>query len=228
MRRYIITFLSVFSFLAVLHGTGICYETDYGNFSSRYERQKGDYLKVRTVDDRVVAFRNKRPSAPINLDLGEEVRMTNQKGHMGAVVTDRRFMAISSVSDAWLSEPLELGESASTDLMVGEEIVILVTNERIIGFNGVGNRFIEFSLGIGDDVIAFNVGVNLGVVVMSDRAVGLAAESGDFVPVEFDFRGTFRSLEMAATLALVHTDKNIYVFQASSGAWSVKELPITE
>jgi len=54
-----------------------------------------------------------------------------------------------------------------------------------------------------------------------DRAVGFSAATGRFSEIEF-FVDSFDSLEMAATLALVHTDDSIHIYHASTGTWSTR------
>lgn len=233
MLRNMHIFLIIFLGLVIFSGFGVCYaeigltNLDSGD-SDDLEPDDKEYLQVQTLDDKVVVFRNKKPSPPVNLEVGEQVFTIKEEGHMAAVVTDRRFLAISSVSESWLSEPLESGEADSATLEMGEAVVILVTDERFLGFGGTENRFVEVAFRVGENVLAENAGQNFGVVVTSDRAIGFASETGNYTEIALGTGNTFHSLEMAATLALVHTDDNIYVYRASTGAWSIREQPLAE
>ncbi len=238
MRRNMHILLIIFLGLFIFLGPGVCHaqngigfrgpgDSDSGD-SDDSELYEKDYLQVQTLDDKVVVFRNKKPSPPVNLEVGEQVFTIREDGHMAAVVTDRRFLAISSASESWLSEPFESGEADSATLEMGEAVVILVTDERLLGFGGKENRFAEVAFGIGENVLAEDAGQNFGVVVTSDRAIGFASKTGNYTEIAFGVGDTFHSLEMAATLALVHTDDNIYVYRASTGAWSIREQPLAE
>lgn len=203
--------------LTALAGVGVCIDED----DAYFEPEKDDFLQIQIVDGRVLALRNKKPSAPVALDFGEEVLMTEEEGRMGAVVTDERLLAVSTASGDWQSEPLEFGEAEAAELMVGENVVLLLTNERILGFGGAENRFAAFDLALYDRPVAYDVGKNIGVVVLPDRAVGFSAATGRFSEIEF-FVDSFDFLEVAATLALVHTDDSIHIYHASTGTWSTR------
>ncbi|MFW5800341.1 MAG: hypothetical protein ACOCV8_05975, partial [Spirochaetota bacterium] len=142
------------------------------------------------------------------------------------VVTDQRFLAISSASESWLSEPLEFDEADSAALLTGEAVVILVTDKRFLGFGGTENRFVEVAFEIGENVVAEGAGQNFGVVVTSTRAIGFASKTGNYTEIPLETGDTFHSLEMAATLALVHAENNIYVYRAATDAWSMRKQPL--
>ncbi len=233
MRRNKYNFLSIFLGIVIFSGIGICYaQNGVGDLDLRdsYDSvwDEKEYLQVQTLDDKLVVFRNQKPSVPVNLAFDEEVFIIKEEGHVAAVVTDQRFLAISSASESWLSEPFESGEAESARLELGDAVVILVTDERFLGFGGTENRFAEVEFRLGENLFAEAAGQNFGVVVTSDRAIGFASETGNHAEIVLEAGDTFHSLEMAATLALVHTDDNIYVYRASTGAWSVREQPLLE
>ena len=99
---------------------------------------------------------------------------------------------------------------------------MLVTNRRVIGFTYRRDSFVCYELPMGKNIKAKDAGRNFGILVMSDRAVGLSSEAGDFTEIDFDMDEYFKSLEMAAIFALVNTNNNIYSYRGSSGTWSVR------
>lgn len=184
-----------------------------------------EYIQLQVSERGVLAFPDRHPSAAVDLETGEDILLSEEKGYVGAVVTNRRFLAISSLSGKWLSEPLEHGEENNADLKLGEKIAMLITDKRVIGFTFSGEGFVEYDLPFGSDIAAEDAGENFGIVAMRDRAVGLSSETGRFREMEYEVGETFESLEMATTLALVYTEDNIYSYRGSSGTWSIREKP---
>ncbi len=189
----------------------------------RYEENLYEkHLLLQINENRILALSGGKPSVAVDLEIGEEVRMNQEKGYVGAVLTNERFLVISSISGKWLSEPLITGERNTASLTVGEKIAMVVTDRRIIGFTFMKEGFLEYDLPIGTEIRAKDAGENFGIVAMSDRAVGLSSETGDFRDIEFDIGESFKSLEMATTLSLIHTEDNIYAYRGSSGTWSIR------
>lgn len=213
MSQKIILLISALLGLAVLTGADM-YDYD--------EDLNKEYLQLQINENRILAFSGKKPPVSVDLDVGEEVRSHEEEGYVGAVLTNRRFLAISSLSGEWLSEPLLLGEENIGDITVGEKVAMLVTERRVVGFTYRRDRFVKYQIPVGDLVIAKDAGENYGVVVMSDRAAGLSSETGDFNEIIFDIDETFRSLETATTFATIDTDLNIYSYRGSSGTWSTR------
>ena len=184
-----------------------------------------EYLRLQIDKNTILAFSGTEHPVSIALQTGETVKIIRQKGYVGAVLTNIRFLAISSVSGRWLSESLNLDEEDNADLILGEKVAMLVTNSRIIGFTYRRDSFVYYELPMGKRIIEKDAGKDFGIVVMSDRAVGLSSKTGDFTETDFDMDESFKSLEMAATFALVNTNDNIYSYRGSSGAWSVRPKP---
>ncbi|HKJ98127.1 MAG TPA: hypothetical protein VJ959_04335 [Desulfotignum sp.] len=184
-----------------------------------------EYLQLQRNENRILAFSGRKPSVAVDLEIGEKVRLSEEKGHVGAVLTNKRFLAISSMSGKWVSEPLISGEVNTAGLTVGEKVAMVVTDRRIIGFTPMKEGFIAYDLPIGTEVRARDAGENFAIVAMSERAVGLSSETGNFRDIEFDIGESFTFLEMATTLALVHTEDNIYAYRGASGTWSIRPKP---
>lgn len=209
MVRKIILVISALVGLSIMTGIDVHEEDQYE-----------EYLEIQVHEKRVLAFFNGKPSAAVDLEMGENVLDSEEKGFMGAVLTDRRFLAISSTSGKWLSEPLDAGEENSGHLRIGEEIVMLITNRRIIGFTLGRDEFREYDFQAGKIVLDKDAGENFGIVVMSDKAVGLSSGTGNFNEIEFGISEFFKSMEMAVDFVVIDTNKNIYTYRGLSGTWS--------
>ena len=227
MIRYLIVTSLIFTSLLALADNGLCFDEKDNEYYQR-ERERNDFVQLQVLNDRVTAFRNQNSSTPAHLDVGEEVLAQKEDGDVGAVLTNNRFLAISTLSKSWLSKTLYAGESESARLLVGREIALLVSDQRIIGFSAKADRLIEYPLSVGDNIVASDVGQRVGVVVLPERAVGFSDESTAFSTIQFDYSGAFRSLEVAADVALVKTDNRIYAYRAAGGIWSAQDIPPNE
>ena len=222
MKYSMVVFLSIFLIVGALAGSAPGVDLNENEY---YEREENDFVQLQVLDDKVTAFRSRNPSTPVRLDVGEKILIQKEDGNVGAVVTNTRFLAVSAGSNSWLSESLHTGEGDSAELMVGKEIAMMVTGQRIIGYSAGVDRIFTYPLSVGDNVMAKDVGQRVGVVVLPDRAVGFSATSAGFSTVRFDYGGAFRSLETAAAMALVETDNRIYAYRAAGGTWSVQDIP---
>ena len=211
--------------MLALADNGLCFDEKAYEY---YEPEKNDFVQLQVLNDKVTAFRGENHSTPVHLTVGEQILAQKEDGDVGAVLTNNRFLAVSSGSESWLTKSLYDGESESARLLVGKEVAMVVTDQRIIGFSAKYNRLIEYPLSVGDDIVASDVGQNIGVVVLPDRAVGFSADSADFSTVQFDYGGAFHSLEAAADVALVTTDNKIYAYRSAGGSWSARDIPPKE
>ena len=220
---HLILLIAVCSWNGLYPCNAFGYNDNYGkNRYLRHERERNKHLDIQRINDRIFVFRDKKPLAPINLKTGETILQMTDRGYMGAVLTSERVLAVSTAG-SWFSEKLELGESEKAELIVGDGIVLFISKNRILAANRNIDRFVQMDLSAGDEVIAYKAGQNMGLVVLSDRAIGFAAEASGFREIQFQMGESFQSLEMSATFSLVHTDRAIYVLSASSGTWSKQE-----
>ena len=61
-------------------------------------------------------------------------------------MTNERFIAISLSSPGWLETPLRSEEAYYGSPILSPTLALLVTKERVIGFDAISHRFIEQSL----------------------------------------------------------------------------------
>ena len=221
--RNLITVMVLPICVGLLSVNAFGYDRNYRN----YETEREEHIEVQRIDSQIVAFRNKKPSDSIDLKSGETVLKKEDEGYMGAVLTNERVLAVSATG-TWFAETLKFGEADGATLMVGDEIVLFVSSDRILCANRNQDRFAEMDLPVGDEVLENSVGQTLGVVVLPDRAVGFNGNGNRFQEVQFHIGESYESLEMAATFALVRTDKYIYTYRVSPGKWSEQSIDILE
>ncbi|MFP8876294.1 MAG: hypothetical protein VCB99_05145, partial [Myxococcota bacterium] len=92
------------------------------------------------------------------LRLEERVLWKGSRGQVGAVLTDQRILAVGVGSASWQEVELQRGESPSGQALLGDRLLMVVTNRRVIGFAGEPGNLSEQPLGLAEEVLARRVG----------------------------------------------------------------------
>jgi hypothetical protein len=160
------------------------------------------------------------------LRLEEEVRWTGSRGRVGVAITDQRILAAATEFGRWARIALHRVETVPESALLGERVALLLTNERIIGFNGGTGSLIEISLGVKESVFLQRVGENVGVVVTNRRALGLSPFAGGFNEIALGLKERIESVNTNANLATVVTDRRILIYRSPSGSWAERRLDL--
>jgi hypothetical protein len=153
------------------------------------------------------------------LDLGETVLWNGAKGRVGVVVTDRRFLAVSTVSSAWQETRWRRREAPATDIRLGGRVAIATTSQRVFGFDGRSGNLIERDLGPKESIFELDVGENVGVVLTDRSALGVSAFAGGFFEARLLLGEEIEELSALANLATLRTSRRILVFRGHGGSW---------
>jgi hypothetical protein len=181
----------------------------------------GDVIQVITLDNKVIAVDARGGGQKtIRLKAKEKVLWTGARGEIGVAITSYRMLAISAGSSAWQELSYAAGEALPESALLGDRLALLVTGQRVVGFNG---QFVETTLAATEDVLASRVGQNVGVVVTTHRALGLSPGAG-FVEVPMEAREQVAAVTVGANLATVTTEHRIRVFRAPSASWEVRRV----
>jgi hypothetical protein len=105
-----------------------------------------DLVDIEQVGGKIFAIRDGIQTTPFELKSKEEVLWLDSDGYIGALLTNERFIAISLSSSGWLEKPLKSKEAYDGSPILSPTLALLVTKERVIGFDAIAHRFIEQSL----------------------------------------------------------------------------------
>jgi hypothetical protein len=182
-------------------------------------------LEVMVVDRELLAF-DARGGGQIReeLRLEERVLWQGSQGRVGAVLTDQRLLAVGVGSAAWRVVELQLGETPPQEAMLGDRVVMILTNRRVIGFGGEPIALSEQPLGLRESVLARRVGESVAVLVTDRRALGLSPFLTGFAEIKLWLYEKVESVSAAANLATLRSDRRILIFRASTRSWEERRL----
>jgi len=185
-----------------------------------------DVIEVQTLGRELVAFDAKGGTSRLALDPGESVEWSQARGRVGVVLTDRRALAVAARGPGWQELRWRVSESPPERAFLGERVGLVVTGERLLGFDARRSRWIEQDVGPGERIDAVRVGASTGLVVTDRNAFGLSTETAGFYRLPLQVQESLEAAQASATVATVTTSKRLLVFKALSGSWSVQHRPI--
>ncbi len=225
MLRCIVT-----CFLVIFGGAHV-----YGGFPSGfdiYERDGGvveDVIDIHAVDGDVVAVRKGRVLSRQGLGVREEVLWIGSKGHVGAVLTNRRLLVISASSANWQNMDFRLDEAAEdleSHIMISNFLVLAVTHRRIIFFDGLSNAWAVKNIPLHDRIEKILIDHYVAAVITEKRAYGVAARRGRFVEQRFGSDEKVESTRTRPHSVTIYTNRNLFVFRSRTPFWSrIGDLP---
>ena len=186
------------------------------------EEEIEDLIDIAESKGKIIAIIEGRKTITFDLRPNEKVLWSGSRGYLGAFLTDRSFFVISTSLYAWQELPLRLDESGKGVASLSPYIALLVTRDRVIGFDATSNRFIETQLPIHDELLAAEAERYVAVVITSSRAFGLAAESSAFTEIHLRGGETIEAIKLTYSKATVRTSDRLLTFEASGLPW--KEL----
>jgi len=179
-----------------------------------------DLLQVLVVDRDLVAIDDAGGGQTLeHLRLDERVVWQGSRGKLGVVLTDQRALAVATQSSAWQSIDYGRDEQPDEAAYLGERVAVIATSERILGFDGHAGNFVEYRLGLREQVSGIAVGENVAVVVTDRHAIGLSPFVGGFFRTPVALRDAIESVSAESTLATVMTEHHVLTFRASTGRW---------
>ena len=192
--------------------------------SSYANEEIEDLIDIAETKSKIIAIIEGKRTITINLQPNEKVQWSSSRGYLGAILTDLRFLVISTASDAWQALPLRLGESGKGAASLSPYIALLVTKDRAIAFDATSNQFLETQLPIHDDLIYAEAEKYVAVVITSRRAFGLAAESMVFSEFNFRVNETIETIKLTSSKATVLTSDRLLTFEATGSTWNEHRL----
>ena len=153
------------------------------------------------------------------LELGERVLYAEARGRVGVALTDRRVLAVAVRSGAWQETRYRRGEPPPEGAFLGEQVALVVTTKRALGFDGGSGNLVERSLGPREQVLAADASGAVGVIVTDRRALGVSPFAGGLFETKLRVEETLEGLAATGNFATVRTSRRLLTFQALTGAW---------
>jgi len=184
-------------------------------------------LEVMVVNRDLLAF-DARAGGQITerLRLEEKVLWQGSRGQVGAVLTDQRILAVGTGSGSWQEVEVQRNEKLPEQALLGDRLLMVITNRRVIGFGGEPGNLSEQALGLSEEVIAKRVGENVAVLVTNRRALGLSPFQGGFVAQKLWLKEIVESVSAIANLATLRSDRRLLIFRASTLSWEERRLEL--
>ncbi len=181
-----------------------------------------DQIDIIASEGKIIAVVEGKRKVSVHLGTHETVLWSASEGFLGAVLTDKRFLAITTYPKTWQYFTLRIGESEEAVASISPYLALLVTGNRAIGFDAASSRFIETQIPIRDEIIAAEVEKYVAVVVTSSRAYGLALKTTSFVEFFLRSHETIHSINVTASKAVIQSSDRLLTFEAEAATW--KEL----
>jgi hypothetical protein len=160
-----------------------------------------------------------------SLELGERVLYTESHGRVGVVLTDRRVLAVAVRSGSWQETRYRRGEPPPEGAFLGEQVALVVTTKRALGFDGGSGNLVEESLGPRERVLAADAAGAVGVIVTDRRVLGVSPFAGGLFERKLRIEESIEAVAASGNFATVRTSRRILTFQALTGAWVETLLP---
>ncbi|MHC5074569.1 MAG: hypothetical protein ACYTFE_07070 [Planctomycetota bacterium] len=191
------------------------------------EKYIEDLIDVQELDGDIFAIIEGRQKV-FDLPSEEKILWSGSQGYMGAVLTNRRLLVISTSSKTWHEKSLREEETQEASAKLSPYLVLLVTGDRVIGFDDKNNRFFELRRPANEKFIDFAVNRYVAVVVYSRCAFGVTIGSKKFNRIRFQPNEYFETLNLKATsrFATMHTTERLVTFRESDSLWTAVDRPI--
>jgi hypothetical protein len=184
------------------------------------ETPLADVLQLALFERRIVAIDGLAGTETSeDLLLGERVLWSETRGRVGVVLTDQRILAVATRSASWQSERYQRGEGPPPGALLGEQVAVVVTSRRALGFNSGSGNLTDVRLGPRERVLAVDASGAVGVVVTDRRALGVSPFAGGFFEARLNLGEDVEGLAATGNVATVRTSRRVLTFQAGTGAW---------
>ncbi len=156
------------------------------------------------------------------LRLNETVLWKGTRGKVGVIITNERILAVATHSGSWQETDYGRTEQRPESALLGERVALVVTSERVLGFNGGSGNLVEYRLGPREQVVVARAGENVGVVVTDRKALGLSPFLGGFFAIPLNLGDQIEAVTAESNLATLTASRRVLIFRATTGSWEVR------
>jgi hypothetical protein len=179
-----------------------------------------DVLEILVVDRELLAIDAAGGGQTVaRLRLNESVLWKGARGKVGVIITDQRILAVATQSGSWQEVDYRRTELRPESAMLGERVALVITSERVLGFNGGSGNLAEYRLGPRERVIVARAGENVAVVVTDRKALGLSPFLGGFFTTPLNLGDQIESVTAESNLATLTAGRRVLIFRATTGTW---------
>jgi hypothetical protein len=179
-----------------------------------------DVLEILVVDRELLAIDAAGGGQTVaRLRLDETVVWKGARGKVGVIITDQRILAVATQSGSWQETDYRRTELRPESALLGERVALLITSERVLGFNGGSGNLVEQRLGPREKIVTVRVGENVGVVVTDRQALGLSPFLGGFFSTPIGLKDQIESVSAESNIATLTGGRRILIFRATTGTW---------
>ncbi len=172
-----------------------------------------------------VALRTEAEEISVELEPHEKALWSRGSGGLGVVLTSHRFMVATTTSATWLEKPLGIAGFVEPKAYLSTDLVFIRTEGKILGYDGITEKFLEWKPADGEHVLAVIVENGAGALALEQQAVGYAGGSDRFVSIPFQPNEAFSSTAVESGTLTIRTSMRKLTFDKHSTRWSEAPLP---
>ena len=183
-----------------------------------------DAIGLAVLDREIVAYDVAGGASPtLRLERDEQVVWQGSKGRVAILLTDRRGLARSADVGGWHEKRYRIAEVKPERALIGSRLGLVVTSQRLLGFDSRAGIWLEHPIGLYEDLRAVRTSDSAMVVVTQHRAIGFSPDSGAFFDIALRLHEKLEAVTALASVATVTTSQRVLVFHGRTGSWQVRQ-----
>ena len=193
-------------------------------WSMAYEEVE-DLVDIFATDRAFIAVVDGRRNFSNHIRQGETIQWHGAAGEVGAFLTSQRLLAVSVTSGQWNTQFLKINEKkGSPRMLLAAHLVVMLTDERIVGFGTHTGGFFQTRLPIGESITASAAEGRVATVITPTRAFALSASRRGVAEIRFRLRETLQSIKTTYNKVTLRTSQRLITFEAADAVWRDFEL----
>lgn len=184
-----------------------------------------DLVDIYTTDSNFIAVVDSRRIFNETIRARETIQWQGAQGEVGAFLTNERLLAVSTRSGQWNIQFLKIKEKKQRpQMLLGAQLVVMLTDDRIVGFGTQTGGFIQARLPLGEVVIASDIQGRVAAVITPDQAFALSARRRGVAEIRFRIQERFESMKTTYNKVTLRTSQRLITFAAGDAVWRDTEL----
>ena len=184
-----------------------------------------DLVDIYTTDNNFIAVVDSRRIFNESIRARETIQWQGARGEVGAFLTNERLLAVSIRSGQWNTQFLKIKEKKQRpQMLLGAQLVVMLTDDRIVGFGTQTGGFFQARLPIGETVIATDIQGRVAAIITPDQAFGLSARRRGVAEIRFRIQERFESMKTTYNKVTLRTSQRLITFASGDSVWRDTEL----
>ena len=197
----------------------------YGRNLARATEHVRLVSQVQHTDRAFIAVIDGRRNFSNPIRQGETVQWEGALGEVGAFLTSQRLLAISVTSGQWNTQFLKINEKKeSPQMLLGAHLVVMLTDERIVGFGTHTGGFFQTRLRVGESITVSEAEGRVATAITPTRAFALSGSRRGVAEIRFRIRETLQSIKTTYNKVTLRTSQRLITFEAADAVWRDFEL----